>query len=339
MIGRNRWARIAWRLLLGVVVAAMTAWGAGAIYYAPLPGPGLRSALALAFTVGTALAFVALPRRRRTLLGFVIVFVLLVVAWRQIPASNDRDWQPEVAVAPWATIDGDRVTIHGVRNFDYRTETDFVARWEDRTYDLRTLDSGDLVAVYWGSPAIAHIMLSFGFGGRDYLAISIETRKEKGESYSTLAGFFRQYELVYVAADERDVIGVRTTYRQPREDVYVYRVRAPLVNIRRVFLDYVKSMNELRARPRHYNTLTTNCTTGVLLHSRVNPESPPLSWKILLSGYVPEYLYGLGRFDGTRPFAELQRISRVNDRATAADRDPAFSQRIREGLPVPGPPL
>jgi hypothetical protein len=336
-----RWARLGGRLVLGlvlgVVVAGMTAWGAGAIYYAPVPGPTARAALALAFTVGTVLAFLLLPRRRRTLVGFAVLFALLVVAWRQIPASNDRDWQPEVAVAPWATIDGDRVTIHGVRNFDYRTETDFVPRWEDRTYDLRTLDSVDLVAVYWGSPAIAHIMLSFGFAGRDHLAVSIETRKERGESYSTLAGFFRQYELVYIVADERDVIGVRTTYREPQEDVYVYRVRGPLANARRVFLDYVKSMNELRARPQHYNTLTTNCTTGVLLHSRVNPESPPFSWKILLSGYVPEYLYGLGRLDRSRPFPELQRISRVNERANAAGRDPAFSQRIREGLPLPKP--
>jgi len=336
-----RWARLAGRLVLGlalgVVVTGMTAWGAGAIYYAPVPGPTARTALALAFTVGTVLAFLLLPGRRRTLVGFAVLFALLVVAWRQIPASNDRDWQPEVAVAPWATIDGDRVTLHGVRNFDYRTETDFVPRWEDRTYDLRTLDSVDLVAVYWGSPAIAHIMLSFGFAGRDHLAVSIETRKERGESYSTLAGFFRQYELVYIVADERDVIGVRTTYREPREDVYVYRVRGPLANARRVFLDYVKSMNELRARPQHYNTLTTNCTTGVLLHSRVNPESPPFSWKILLSGYVPEYLYGLGRLDRSRPFPELQRISRVNERANAAGRDPAFSQRIREGLPLPKP--
>jgi len=336
-----RWGRLAGRLVLGlvlgVVVAGMTAWAAGAIYYAPVPGSTARAALALAFAVGTALAFLLLPRRRRTLVGFAVLFALLVVVWRQIPASNDRDWQPEVAVAPWATIDGDRVTIHGVRNFDYRTETDFVPRWEDRTYDLRTLDSVDLVAVYWGSPAIAHIMLSFGFAGRDHLAVSIETRKERGESYSTLAGFFRQYELVYIVADERDVIGVRTTYREPREDVYVYRVRGPLANARRVFLDYVKAMNELRARPQHYNTLTTNCTTGVLLHSRVNPESPPFSWKILLSGYVPEYLYGLGRLDRSRPFPELQRISRVNERASAADRDPAFSQRIREGLPLPKP--
>ena len=180
-------------------------------------------------------------------------------------------------------------------------------------------------------------MVSFGFGGRDYLAVSIETRKEKGESYSTLAGFFRQYELYYVVADERDVIRERTTYRQPQEDVYVYRTRAPLRNVRRIFLDYVKGMNELRDRPAYYNTLTTNCTTSILFHTRMNPESPPMSWKVLLSGYVPDYLYQLEKIDTTKPFAELEKLSRVNGRAHAADKDPAFSQRIREGLPTPPP--
>src|SRR5690606_35922522 len=133
----------------------------------------------------------------------------------------------------------DLITIHNVRNFDYRTESDFTPRWETRTYDLRKLDSADVVAVYCAGKPIAHIMVSFGFDGKDYLAVSIETRQEKGETYSTLAGFFRQYELVCVIADERDVIRVRTTYRQPQEDVYVYRTRAPLSNIRRIFLDYV----------------------------------------------------------------------------------------------------
>jgi len=130
--------------------------------------------------------------------------------------------------------------------------------------------------VYWAGKAIAHVMVGFGFAGKDYLTVSIETRKEKGESYSTVAGFFRQYELYYVVADERDVIGVRTTYRQPQEDVYVYRTRTPLKNIRRIFLDYIKSINDLRDRPSYYNTLTTNCTTGILMHTRMNPESPPI---------------------------------------------------------------
>jgi len=329
--------RVLLNILLGITIVATTLWGVGALYFSPLLPAEWRAVGAAGYGAATILAFALLPYPGRTAVAALAIFAILVILFLRIPASNDREWQPEVSVTPYATVNGDLVTIHGVRNFDYRTETDFKPRWEDRTYDLRKLDSADIIAVYWAGKAIAHVMVSFGFAGKDYLAVSIETRKEKGESYSTLAGFFRNYELYYVIADERDVIRVRTTYRQPQEDVYIYRVSGSLENLRRVFLDYLKSINELRDRPAFYNTLTTNCTTAILLHTRVNPESPPLSWKILLSGYVPDYLYELGRLDTTMPFAQLEKLSRVNERAHAADKDPAFSERIREGLPVPRP--
>jgi len=324
-------------ILLGIAVAATTLWGVGALYFSPLLPAQWRAFAAATYGAAAVLGFALLPWPGRTAIVAFAIFAILVILFLRIPASNDRDWQPDVAFTPHAEINGDLVTIHGVRNFDYRTESDFTPRWEERTYDLRNLDSADIIAAYWAGKAIAHIMVSFGFGGKDYLALSVETRKEKSESYSTLAGFFRNYELYYVIADERDVIRVRTTYRQPQEDVYIYRLRGPLENFRRVFLDYLKAINELRDRPAFYNTLTTNCTTRILLHTRMNPESPPLSWKILLSGYVPAYLYELGRLDKTMPFAQLEKLSRVNERAHAADQDPAFSQCIREGLPVPRP--
>ena len=289
--------------------------------------------------LGTAsiLAFALLPFPGRTAIAALAIFAVLVILFLRIPASNDRDWQPDVSVTPHATVNGDLVTIHGVRNFDYRSESDFTPRWEDRTYDLRKLDSADIIAVYWAGKAVAHIMVSFGFQDQDYLAVSIETRKEKGESYSIIAGFFRQYELYYVVADERDVIRVRTTYRQPQEDVYIYRTRAPQRNIRRTFLDYIRAMNDMCVHPRFYNTLTTNCTTSILMHTRINPESPPMSWQVLLSGYVPDYLYKLGRIDTAKPFADLEKLSRVNERAHAADKDASFSQHLRQGLPKPAP--
>ena len=330
--------RILGASLVGLIVSAMTAWAAGAIYYSPIPGDAVRLGLAGLVVLATALAFLLTRDRRRMLLVYLFVFAALVGLWFQIPAFNDRDWQPEVALTPYATVTGDLITIHNLRNFDYRSETDFDVRWEKRTYDFSKLDSVDLIAVYWAGKAIAHIMLSFGFQGKDYLTVSIETRKEKGEGYSTIAGFFRQYELYYVVADERDLVRVRTTYRRPQEDVYIYRVKGTRENLRRVFLDYLRSINELHDRPAFYNTLTTNCTTSILFHTRVNPESPPLSWKILLSGYVPDYLHELGRLDTSRPFVELEAMSRINARAHAADADPAFSQRIREGLPLI-PPL
>jgi hypothetical protein len=320
-------------LLAAIVVALMTAWAALAIYFSDLSPTGLRGALAIAFAAGTALGFAVLPRRRRTLLGFLAVFALVLVWWRQIPPSNDRDWQPEVARLAYADVNGERVTLHNIRNFDYRTETDFTPRWYDATFDLADLRSGDLIGVYWMGDAIAHMMLSFGFAGDRYVAVSIETRKERGETYSTLAGFFKQYELVYIVGDERDLIRVRTNYREPKEDVYVYRVQVPLENVRRLFLDYLRRINELRDHPAFYNTLTTNCTTTIFFHTRVNPGSAPFSWKVLLSGYVPQYAYELGRLDTSLPFEELRRRSRVNERAEAADRDPEFSRRIRDGLP------
>ena len=316
-------------------MTAITLWGVGALYFSPLLAARWRAFAAASYGSASILAFALLPYPGRTAIAALAIFAVLVILFRRIPASNDRDWQPDVAVTPHATVNGELVTIHGVRNFAYRTETDFDARWEDRTYDLGKLDSVDILAVYWTGKAVAHIMVSFGFQDQDYLAVSIETRKEKGESYSTLDGFFRQYELYYVVADERDVIGVRTTYRQPQEDVYVYRLRAPQRNIRRSFLDYIQKINDMRVHPRFYNTLTTNCTTTMLTHTRINPESPPLSWKILLSGYVPEYLYQLGRIDTAKPFADLKKLSRVNERAQAAGKDASFSQYLRQGLPKP----
>ena len=314
--------------LVGLVVILLTAWCAGALYFSHPGGPRMGAILAITFPVAVLLAFLLLPRRGRTLAGFLVACAVVIAWWTFIPATNERDWQTDVSVAPWVTQDGDLVTVHGVRNFEYRTETDFTPRWEDRTYDLRQLDSGDLIAVYWAGKAIAHVMVSFGFAGRDYLAVSIETRKARGQSYSTLAGIYKQYELVYVAGDERDLIGLRTSYRKPQEDVYVYRVQTSRENLRRLFLDYMKGMNDIREHPQFYNTLTTNCTTTVLLHTRVN-QAPPWSWKILLSGYVPDYAYELGRLDQRVPFAELERQARVNDRAHGYERSPDFAQRIR----------
>jgi len=324
-----RLARAGLAIVAGFIVVLLTGWNAGVLYYSTAGGSSGTAILAVAFVVITAAAFIFVPGRLRTLGAFLVVFAVILIWWLSWPAANQRPWQPEVAQVPWAEQAGDIVTIHNVRNFDYRTETDYVARWETRRYDLRELDSGDLIAVYWAGKAIAHIMLSFGFAGRDYVAVSIETRKEQGQSYSTLAGFFKQYGLVYIVGDERDLIGVRTTYRQPQEDVYVYRLRRSRESLKRVFLDYVKTMNDMKEHPVFYNTLTTNCTTGVAMHAKVNPGSPPWSWKILLPGYVPQYAYELGRLDMSVPFAELEKRSWVNERAHAAGKDADFSQRIR----------
>ena len=325
-------------LPLALLGAGATAWGVLAIRYSDIERDGLRVALAAAFAVFglVAVGAFAHPRTRWwAAASFVLGFLLLLAWWSRIPPSNDRDWAPEYAVLPRATVEGDRVTLHNLRNFDYRTETDFTPRYEERTYDLRRLDSVDLVASYWMGEAIAHVMLSFGFGGESFVMISVETRRERSEGYSTIKGFFKQYELFYVVADERDVIRLRTNYREnPPEDVYVYRTNGRPAEIRRVFLDYLREINVLAERPFWYNTLTTNCTTAIMTHLRVNPDHAPMSWKVLLSGYAPLYAWERGALDTRLSFEDLKARSRVNDAARAADRAPDFSQRIRQGLPL-----
>jgi len=321
-------------ILLAVLMIATAGWGALALYYSGPQTPVLQVGLAGGFSLAALLAIAALASRRwrwQALAAYLVLFAALVTWWLGIEPSNDRDWQPDVAKLAYATIEGDKVTVHNIRNFAYRSETDYTPAWYDKTYDLSMLEGVDLVAVYWMGPAIAHTLVSFAFAGGDHLAISIETRKEKGEDYSTIKGFFRQYELYYVVADERDVIRLRTNYRHdPPEDVYVYRTQGPIENGRRLFLEYVRKMNALQAKPDFYNTLINNCTTDIWYNARVNAARMRFSWKILASGYVPEYLYESGRLDTSLPFPELQRRAHVNARAQAADTAADFSRRIRE---------
>ena len=319
--------------LLGLVVLAAGAWGALAL---AISGPqALRLPLAAGFGAASLAALIALALRQwrwRALGAYLSVFAVLLAWFFSLDASNDRDWVPENERLAHATIEGDAITVHNIRNFDYRSENDFTPAYYDKRFDLAKLEGVDLVATYWMGPAVAHIFLSFAFAGGDQLAISIETRKEKGEGYSTVKGFFRQYELYYVVADERDVIRLRTNYRKdPPEQVHVYRLNGKSESARRVFMSYVEAINALKARPAFYNSLTTNCTTTIWMHSLVNPGNVPFSWKILASGYVPEYLYGQGRLvDRGLPFAELQRQTQVNARAQKADTAADFSRQIRQ---------
>lgn len=339
----RRATRILLALLGGIVLLFATGWGGLALHYrAPLGAIG-NEILAGVFALLGLAAIVGLFARslRRATLIYLVSFAALLVWWSTIEPRNDRDWQPEVARLAWAEIHDNLVTFHDIRNFAYRSETDFTPRYYDKTFDLNKLDSVDLIGSYWMGDAIAHMMVSFGFSGEDYLTVSIETRKERSESYSTIAGFFKEYELYYVVADERDLIGVRTNYRQdPPEDVYLYRVKGPIENTRRVFLSYIEEINRLRDHAAFYNTMTTNCTTNIWMHTKVNNQSLPFNWKILASGYVPLLMYERDRVDTSLPFEELRRRGHVNEAAKAAGTEaPDFSQRIRANLPIPAPSL
>lgn len=319
---------------LGLV--GFTLWGLLALHFADI-GPGwFGRALVAAFGLLGALALAALWLPGASVLplpAFGLAVAALLVWWRGRRPSNDRDWAPEVARLPRAVIQGSRVAIENVRAFHYRTESDFTPAWSTRHYDLDALAGVDLIASYWMGPRIAHVMLSFEFADGEYLAFSIETRKRRGETYSSLAGFFKRYELIYVVADERDAVRLRTEVRRhPPEEVYLYRLRSTAEGRRRVFLEYLRRMNALAERPAFYHTLTTNCSTSLWAVSQVNPGHLPFSWKLLLSGHVPAYLHSLGLIASPLPFAECKARGRLNgpERSAPNPPDAGYSRRLRE---------
>jgi hypothetical protein len=308
----------------------MTFWAAAALYF-DVRVSWLRLPLAVLYSLAV-LAVWILARRRWLATGLTVGgFALVLGWWFTLQPSNDRDWQPDVALLSYAEINGSKVTVHNIRNCDYRTETDFDVRHYDKTFDLDRLRTADLFMVYWGSPHMAHTMVSFGFEGGEYVCFSIETRKEKGEGYSAVKGLFRQFELTYVAADERDVVRLRTNYRQA-EEAYLYRLRGSSEQARRFFLDYVHRMNSLQQRPKWYSAVTDNCTTGIRTQ-RAAGDRAPWDWRILINGHADTLLYERGAIATNLPLAELKERAHINQRARAADKDADFSIRIRKDVP------
>lgn len=308
----------------------MAGWGTLAILFSNLPAL-LRPWTAALFGVCSLVAIVGRYSSLPSRLGFLAAFTAVLVWWLFMPPSNVRNWQPDVAVLPWADIRGERVTIHNIRNCDYRSETDYTVRHYDRTFDLAGLKSVDLAMVYWGFPYIAHTMLSFGFEGGGFVTFSVETRKETGEEYSNFKGFFRQYELTYVVADERDLIRLRTNYRG--EQVYLYRLKESPDLARKVFLDYLREVNSLKERPQWYNALTDNCTTSFRITTAPYNPDARIDWRLIANGYIDEMLYERRALDSSLPFTELKKRSLINTRAKSADKTPDFSHLIRAGLP------
>jgi hypothetical protein len=264
-------------------------------------------------------------------LSFAVAFAALLIWCLQIAPSNNRLWADDVAQVTTGVVEGDRVTLHNVRNFDWRTKTDYTQRWETRTYDLRHLNSLDMILSYWSMPAIAHVLISFGFDDGEHVVFSVEIRREKTESFSEIGGFFKEFELSVIACDERDVIRVRTNVRG--EDDYLYRIRMPVDEIRSLFLAYVSQANDVARKPRFYNTITANCTTIIYHMAKRIVGHLPLDYRVLLSGYLPGYVYKVGGLDTRYPLEELRTLGRITERAKESDRRPSFSADIRAGIP------
>lgn len=331
----RRVARAVARFALRGVIVLFAAWSVLAVRFADLSGrpPRNLTAALVGLAILGCLLFVR-PRKYRWPAACAIIAVVL--AWYfSIEPRNDRVWRPDVARIPTVEVDGDRLIVHNVRHCDWRSDEDFTVHWSDETYALSELQSVDMLFCHWGSNAIAHAMVSFGFGADRYLCASIETRIEAAETQDSLQSFFRQYELVYVFADERDIVRVRTNVRH--QDVYLYRVALTGLEARALLISYAQRANALAAHPEFYNAATSNCVTNVVHMSRIVNPHASVSWEILFSGYAPRKAYRNGRLDGRLPFEQLEARSLIDDAAKAANDDPHFSQAIRAGLPVPPP--
>ena len=323
--------RILMTVVLSAIVLASVTWGALALW---LDGPSSRT-VAGTMAAGLLLVSVFLVALvqpvPRGLVAALLPTVAVALWWGSIPPSNTREWSPDVARTARAVFDGSTVTIQNVRNFKYRSESDYAQRWDTRSYDLDRIRDVDLFLSLWGPTHVAHTIVSWEFDDSQPLAISIETRKEKGESYSALRGFFHQYELYYVVADERDLIGLRTNHRG--EQVYLYRIRVPPAQARALLVDYLNEVNRLADHPRWYNALTQNCTTTIREHALKAGAGGHLDWRLLANGHVDQLLYERGQISTDQPFASFRAQSNITEQAKAADDSPDFSSRIRQGLP------
>jgi hypothetical protein len=318
-------------IIFFLVKALLITWATLAIYYSNLPWASARIGLAATFALFAVWALWL--SRRRSMSAVAAALFLCVVGWwwLAIPPSHDRNWRPEVSVMPRATIDGDRVDLTGVRNFDYRSRNDFTERFEEREVHLSNLKGIDFYVSYFTEGPVGHTFLSFIFDDAPPLSISIETRPEVGEGFAPVASMFKQFELIYVVGSERDLVGVRTNHRG--EPVYLYRLNTSPDDARRLLLIYLARINQLADHPEFYHLLTNSCTINIIRYANAAGRQGRFDIRHLLNGLIDSYLYHSGRINTDLPFEELRRRSLINQAAQAADGAADFPERIRAALP------
>ena len=327
-----RWAV---KTIAVIAIILATVWGALALYYR-LPAPALtRDLAAVVLTLLGIAAIISIVWRMHLvpILVFVLAFGALLIWWSTIKPPSEGDWARDVSRQVTGTVEGDTLTLTNVRNFSWNPDGSFEERWETRTYDLTKLRTLDLLMSYWAGPEMAHMILSFGFEGNNYLAWSIEVRRSAGGKFSPLADLFKTNPLVIIAADERDVVRVRSNVRG--EDVQMYRMKVDPENARRLFLQYVVDANELAEQPMFYNSLTTNCTTTAAKMMHAVGAKFPFDWRLIVNGYLPEFAYQRKVLDMHLPFEQLKEAAHIDANARKAGAAADFSQAIRDGVPSP----
>lgn len=326
---QSKFVRIAVKFVFILFAISFAVWASFAMWYQLPFGDAVRKSVIILWLVLT-LWIIAGERRFhcwRKRLFFCLLALLILGWWSTIRPSLDRIWAPDVSRTVTGTVEGDLVTLSNVRDFQWRTTEDAVENWKDATYDLSKINSVDVYLSYWSSPAIAHTLVSFGFEDGRHVVFSGEIRRQHHEVFSAIGGFFREFELAMIAAEEEDIIYLRTNIR--KEDVYRYRIDVPLAGAREMFLSYVEMGNELAAKPEFYNTLTTNCTTIIFNMARILDPGLPFDHRILLSGYLPGYLYDHQWIEQNGSLEDVEKRASIDAKAQAGGRE-GYSQRIRE---------
>ncbi|MEP7353279.1 MAG: DUF4105 domain-containing protein [Acidobacteriota bacterium] len=336
-LGLRRAKMWAGKLSVGLALL-VTVWAIAALYY-DVRILWLSIALATVYSIAVAIILWRFTASGKALLLWVVSLVCVIGWWLTLTPSNDRQWQPDVARLPWAEVAGDHVILHNVRNFAYQTETDYTEHWETRSLNLSELAGVDVFVTHWGAPLIAHVIVSFEFqnspGPATYVAMSIEARKTVGQDYSAIGGLFRQYELIYLAADERDVVRLRTNYRMG-ETVRIYHTRLNPDDSRRLFLQYLQWIEQQRNHPQWYNAATANCSSSLTSYLSSHNIGGVHWWdpRIILNGMAEKLLYQRGDLaTGGLTFEALEQRAVINEKARGLDQDANFSLQIRDGQP------
>jgi uncharacterized protein DUF4105 len=322
-------------LICALVIAPLSAWSALALWFR-LPSPeALRAAGAIVFAILGLVTIAALffRRSRIVLVIFAAAFGGLLVWWSTIKPPLDGDWAPDVARQTTGVVEGDILTLSDVRDFEWRTDSDFTEKWSKRSYDLSKLKTLDLFLAYWGGPEMAHVIMSFGFEDGEHLAWSVEVRREKTSEFSPIADAFKSHTLIYLATTERDSVRLRANVRG--EDVRLYRLNTPPEPARALLLEYASQSTALAEQPKFYNSITANCATVVFKLVRAAGSTLPFDWRLVVNGFLPGYLYDHNAVVTTMPLSELMERARISERARAADQSPDFSRLIRVGVPSP----
>lgn len=316
-------------VFLSFILLLLTVWAASALFF-DVRFARLRIPCMVAYLLVVA-GTLFFKRFWYRVGGCLVCFLVVLLWWLSLKPSNDSNWQSDVSRLAYGQVNGDHVTLYNTRSCDYRAELDYTCQWPTREVDLSQIRGMDLFVDYWGSPWIAHTILSFDLGNGQHVAFSIEARKVVGQSYSAVRGFFRQFTLISIASDERDVVRLRTNYRKD-ENLYLFHTTATPAFARSLFLDYVHFTNFLHDHPKWYNAATSNCTTEIFTLKSMSIL--PRNWTILLNGKGPAEQYREGNLAGDGlPFDELMKRAYINPAAKTADKDPDFSTKIREGRP------